>query len=100
MNELKSYKDYGITDRIPGDSKLWKKVDWARFKIVVPRNKDKKMLQAAFEYIHYLRELDTDFVVVNQLAHAYLDNKREPGVMSPIVVDKKMFTKLNKKSKS
>jgi hypothetical protein len=41
-------------------------------KIVVPTQRDKDELLRAIEYIHYLRELDTDYIAVNTLAHMYL----------------------------
>lgn len=61
-------------------------VEWTKYKIIVPTNKDKKELMQAFEHIHF-SDINTDFIPVNQLAHEYLDG-------SNIVVDKKLFNTL------
>ena len=39
--------------------------------IVVPSERDKAQLLKAFNYIHNLREIDTDFIAVNAVAHLY-----------------------------
>ncbi len=66
-------------------------INWTKFKIVVPTEKDKKDLQEAFEHIHY-SDIDTNNVPVNQLAHLYLD---EAAYM--IVVDKDLYNSLDLK---
>ena len=53
---------------------------WVRFKIIVPREYDKEQLLKAFEYIHDIRTLDTDYIAVNTVAHIYC----EPNI---IIVD-------------
>ncbi len=63
-----------------------------KFMVVVPSQKDKDELIEAFRYIHYLRELDTDYIIVNQLAHLYLDEPENPV---QIMIDKEMFDKLS-----
>jgi hypothetical protein len=68
-----------------------KKTKFFNFMIVVPTQKDKDELIEAFRYIHYLRDLNTDFVIVNQLAHLYLD---EPDNSTKIVVDPTTFEQL------
>ena len=68
-----------------------KKTKFFNFMIVVPTQKDKDELIEAFRYIHYLRDLNTDFVIVNQLAHLYLD---EPDNPTKIVVDPTTFEQL------
>lgn len=40
-------------------------------KIVVPTEYDKEQLLRGFEYIHNLREIDTDFKAVNTICHVY-----------------------------
>lgn len=72
------------------------KVPFTNFMIVVPTEEDKKQLQACFEYIHdnQIMDCEEDFIVLNQIAHAYLDNEREPGYLSPIVVDQQLYIKL------
>ena len=47
-------------------------------KIVVNNEYTKNQLILALEYIHHLREIDTDFEVVNTLAHMY----RNPDLIS------------------
>jgi len=45
---------------------------WVRItEIVVPTEYDKEQLLLALEYIHDLRNLDTDYLAVNHLAHMY-----------------------------
>ena len=51
--------------------------------IVVGSEYDKEQLLKAFQYIHWLKDLDTDFIGANVIAHLY----RHPDL---IVVDKKM----------
>jgi hypothetical protein len=68
-----------------------KKTKFFNFMIVVPTQKDKDELIEAFRYIHYLRDLNTNFVIVNQLAHLYLD---EPDNPTKIVVDPTTFEQL------
>ena len=74
------------------------KIPFIKFRIVVPTENDRKQLQAAFEYFHDNRLIDTDFIAVNQLAHAYLDVDREPGCISPIVVDDDLYPHLEQKT--
>ena len=42
-------------------------------KITVPTEKDKEQLLRAFQYIHNLADIDTDFMAVNYIAHIYED---------------------------
>jgi len=67
------------------------KIPFVKFRIVVPTEEDRKQIQAALEYFHDNRHIDTDFIPVNQLAHAYLDKEREPKYISPIIVDSDQF---------
>lgn len=41
-------------------------------RIIVHSETDKQQLLKAFQYIHDMRELDTDYVAVNYLAHIYV----------------------------
>lgn len=59
---------------------------FAKYVIVVPTELDRQELMEAFEYIHDL-DIDTDYIAVNQLAHEYLDESREPNMLNNIVVD-------------
>ncbi len=68
-------------------------VKWAKYVIVVPTEEDRLELMEAFEHIHY-SGIDTDNVAVNQLAHEYLDEDREPGAYNNIVVDSEAYERL------
>lgn len=69
-----------------------KRVKFTKFKIVVPTKKDKKQLQAAFEYLHNQRTIDTDFIAVNQVVHEY--DYGEPCKPDNIIVDKNLYKQL------
>ena len=83
---MKRYRDYCVTDDL--DDII--DVKWTQFAIIVPTKKDKEDVQAAMEYLHNSRDIDTDFVTVNQLVHEY---DHGAGI-SRIVVDKKLYDKL------
>ena len=59
-----------------------------KYRIIVPTKKDKEELMEAFETIHY-SDIDTDIIVLNQLAHEYQDR-------NSIVVDKNLYNSLPK----
>jgi uncharacterized protein YktA (UPF0223 family) len=69
----------------------WSKFKWTKFKIIVPTKLDEKEVRSAFRHFHNSKDIDTDYVTVNQLAHQYLDN---PGCH--IIVDKTAYETLNK----
>ncbi len=71
-----------------------KDVKWTKYKIIVPTEEDKKELMLAFEHIHY-SNIDTDYVVVNQLAHEYLDKEKMEGAKNNIIVDKTLYDNLS-----
>ncbi len=81
---MKTYSDYGYTDHNSDISK----VKFPKFRIVVASEDDKQQLQAAFEYLHDNRLIDTDFVAVNCLVHSYCE---PPDGISPFVVDDDVF---------
>ena len=72
------------------------RVEWAKYVIVVPTEEDRQELMEAFEHIHY-SDIDTDNVAVNQLAHEYLCEEREPGTRNNIVVDAEAYERLRAK---
>lgn len=76
------------------------KVKWTQFMIVVPRQEDKEQLQACFEYIHdsELMDCPEDFIVLNQIAHCYLDQEREEGCISLIQVNPELYKTLYAKA--
>jgi len=70
---------------------VMKKVEWTKFKIIVPTEEDKQELMEAFHHMHDA-DIDTDYIAVNQLAHQYLSD--EDGGNSIIVVSKKLYKRL------
>lgn len=82
---MKRYEEY--------EDNKW---SWTKYKIVVPTEEDRKELMEAFEYFHYGSGIDTSNIVVNQLIHEYLDEERMEGAKNNIIVDKKLYNKLNK----
>lgn len=76
------------------------KVPFVKFKIVVPTEEDKRQLQACFEYIHdnQIMDCEEDYIVLNQIAHAYLDSDREQDCISPIVVNPDAFHEMNQET--
>ena len=87
---LRRYEDYGY--RTHKDN--LKKVKFIKFKIVVPTQKDKEQLQAAFEYLHNQWNIDTDFIAVNQVIHEY--DQDDPRIPDNIIVDKSLYKQLTK----
>lgn len=88
---MKKYTDYNKNvEKID-----FTKVEWTKYKIIVPTKKDRKELMNAFEHIHN-SDINTDFITVNQLAHEYLTEEREPGAYNNIIVDKELYKKLVK----
>jgi hypothetical protein len=75
---MKTYKKYERKN---------KPVKYTEFVIVVPTQNDKNELLKGSKYIHNLRELNTEYIVINQLAHLYLEDTPFPE----IVVDEEMF---------
>ena len=53
------------------DDKPIEEIVWTKYKIVVPTEEDKKVLENAFKHLHYT-DCDTNLVAVNQLIHEYL----------------------------
>lgn len=63
-----------------------KSINFTKYKIIVPTKKDKKDLVEAFRHIHN-SDINTDFIVVNQLAHEYLTAEN-------IIVDSKLYNQI------
>ena len=85
---MKRYEDFEY-DTLKDDIY---KVKWTDFQIVVKTEKDKKELQAAFEYLHN-KDIDTDFVTVNQLVHEYINSP-----YSRIIVDHDLYNQLTQRT--
>jgi len=98
MRKMKRYEDFKSPDN---DTPYLTKeelasVKWAKYVIVVPTEEDREELMEAFEHIHY-SDIDTDNVAVNQLAHEYMCEEREPGAYNNIVVDAEAYESLRAK---
>jgi hypothetical protein len=95
MRKMKRYEDFKSPENeTPYLTKEeLANVKWTKYVIVVPTEEDREELMDAFEHIHY-SDIDTDNVVVNQLAHEYLDDDRQPGSYNNIVVDPEAYEKL------
>lgn len=50
-----------------GDDQEWVTIS----EIVVPTEYDKEQLLKAFRYIHYLHDIDPDYMAVNTIMHLY-----------------------------
>lgn len=59
---MERYEDY--KDSVP---KMFK------FKIIVPDKETKDEMTKAMKYLHNLFDLDTDYILVNQFVHGYLE---------------------------
>lgn len=89
---MKKYRDFGVTMKTPSLDK----VKWTEFLILVPTDADKAEVQAAMEYLHNRRDLDTDFITVNQMVHQY-EHGDESDKYGLVRVDAKEFKRLKKK---
>ena len=95
---MKRYEDFksegNKTDYLTKEE--MKNVKWTKYKIVVPTLEDKLELEKAFEHIHY-SDIDTDNIVVNQLAHEYLTEEitGDSKTRNNIIVDEELYNKLN-----
>ena len=87
INDMKTYDDYktnkddeDLTDEEFG------KINWTRYKIIVPTENDRKELMSAFKHIHN-SNINTNFIIVNQLVHEYQNSNN-------IIVDENLFNKI------
>ena len=88
MRNYNDYKEDKKRDELTKEELA--KVEWVKYKIIVPSQEEKEELMDAFKHIHYA-DIDTDYVGVNQLAHEYHDDDNN------IIVDKDLYDQLNKK---
>lgn len=95
ITRMKTYGDYqkDKTALYPTDEEM-KLIEWTKYKIVVPTEADKQELMDAFEHFHY-SDIDTEYITVNQLAHEYLTEEREPGSRNNIIVNEVIYNLLN-----
>lgn len=99
MERMKRYEDFKSKDNKTEylTEEELRNVKWTKYKIIVPTIEDKLELEKAFEHIHY-SNIDTDNIVVNQLAHEYLTEEvtGDRETKNNIIVDKELFNKLYK----
>ena len=71
-------------------------IPWTKYKIVVPTINDKLELEQAFKHIHD-SDVDTNYVVINQLAHEYLTPELTGNLetRNNIIVDPELYQKLS-----
>lgn len=85
---MKRYEDYQTDKEKPClNPEEIKKVEWTKYKIIVPTEKDKDEVLLAFKHFHDSHDIDTDFIVVNQLAHEYITGDN-------VIVDEELYNKL------
>ena len=93
---MKRYEDYGYgIDGKPGTKDDITKVKFTEFKIIVPNEAAKQEIMAAMEYFHDMREIDTEFITVNQLVHQY-EHKDESDKHLNIIVNYDLFHEVQK----
>jgi hypothetical protein len=90
---MRNYNDYKKDSKkdILSQEEL-SKVEFIKYKIIVPTQEDKEELEQAFEHIHY-SNINTDYVAVNQIAHEYLNESE--GYKNNIIVDKKLYEQIS-----
>lgn len=86
---MKRYEDYKDNKAAGGIN--FKRVDWTKYKIVVPTEADRIELKNAFKHLHDADNVDTEFVTVNQLIHEYSNDSDDN-----IVVSEELYKQLNK----
>lgn len=97
---MKQYNDYK-KDKSAEDltEEDFKSVEWTRYKIVVPKESDKKELMEAFRHIHD-SDVNTDFIVINQLSHEYLDEETMDEAKNNIIVNDDIFNAISSNEKT
>lgn len=86
---MKRYEDYQVDKEKPClNQEEIKNVEWTKYKIVVPTEKDRDELLMAFKHFHDSIDIDTDYIVVNQVAHEYITGNN-------IIIDEELYNKLD-----
>lgn len=94
---MKRYDDYkNNKNEIYLTKEEIKSIDFTKYKIIVPTEKDKKELMEAFEEFHN-SNIDTDYITVNQLSHEYLNEERTEGTSNNIIVDAELYSQIENK---
>lgn len=87
---MKRYEDYQVDKEKPClNQEEIKNVEWAKYKIVVPTESDKEEILLGFKHFHDSLDIDTDYIVVNQMAHEYI-------TANNIIVDEELYNKLDR----
>lgn len=86
---MKRYNDFK-TDKTKEElsDNDFKKVEWTKYKIIVPTIEDKYELMEAFKHFHD-NMFDSDIITANQLAHEYHDEET-----NNIIVDENLYNSL------
>ena len=87
--KMARYSDYQYDETKPMDQNMIDSIPWTKFKIIVPTERDKLQVQKAIEYLHNC-DIDTDYVWVNQIVHAYETDENYEA----IVVNSDIFNSL------
>lgn len=91
---MRQYKDYQKDHKSDIDLTRdeIKKVEFVKFKIIVPNEEEKIEFMNACKHIHDsdVLMIDNDYVCVNQIAHQYTEHNE-------IIVNKKLYDKLKTK---
>ena len=66
----------------------FEKLNWAKFKIIVPTKEDAKKIRLAIRYLHD-QDINTDYIWVNQIVHSYSEDE------DTIVINDKLFDEIN-----
>ena len=81
--ELEKYPEDVLDHRNQASVSRMLELPWMKFKIVVSSEEDAERMRAALRYLHD-SDIDTDYIWVNQLVHAY-----EPSegtiIVNPII---------------
>jgi hypothetical protein len=87
---MKRYEDYQVDKEKPClNQEEIKNVEWTKYKIVVPTESDKEEILLGFKHFHDSLDIDTDYIVVNQMAHEYI-------TANNIIVDEELYNKLDR----
>lgn len=87
---MKRYEDYQTDKEKPCLTQdEIKNVEWTKYKIVVPTEADKEEIMLGFKHFHDSFDIDTEYIVVNQMAHEYI-------TANNIIVDEELYNKLDK----
>lgn len=86
---MKRYEDYQLNKEKPClNQDEINNVEWTKYKIVVPTEADKEEILSGLKHFHDSVNIDTEYIVVNQMAHEYV-------TANNIIVDEELYNKLD-----